>query len=670
VDAIDEILSKVKPAAAPSGDSIDAILAKARPKEPFDAIVARTPGPAEAPQGRQYTSAPIDALHEQIAALQADEQRRATDPSLAGRFKRGFGNAAATFAGGAHAVAETAAHPIDTITSGPRRRQFVRGVDDMLTLGHGQRLAARVGNALGDTPDVAIGPETFGGGIAGSGGMPVPNTQAGDQAVAPEFRQLGNVAGVVGPGLGRAAAGTLAEALGRRALATGAAPGVVGNLAARASTAPLGGLGEVLANAGQQAAGRLIPGLGAAPGAVRGMLGYQLSAPAAAGLSADAEGDRVGAALDAATDPFGNLVAGGLGAAIGGAPDRVANRIVKDVPHGEATAKLSTAKKFEARIGPDGEFLQNMLDRDPKLERQLAISAKSNPKKVAETAQGRIERYDAANDRLYDKIDNAPDRRFVSGPDVGRPIGGIDVHAIDQALAKLEATAKDKMQLGQTGPVAKVRAALAEAYGEVMEDGSKKVVPGTVKPSRDVRSFASNDIGKVAFAGDPNIDPPERIRAQQRMYRAVTDVIEDAAKGRLSPGEVAKLKTANRDLSILVPMRDALKERAAKEAVGRTSLYSLLGGSGVGASVGAGVGMGVAGPPGAFVGAKVGAGVGAAGGAIAGRAARTLDYELMRTAREQGGTAAAAKLMQLSRQGATDDELRTALDRMGIKLAD
>jgi len=191
-----------------------------------------------------------------------------------------------------------------------------------------------------------------------------------------------------------------------------------------------------------------------------------------------------------------------------------------------------------------------------------------------------------------------------------------------------------------------------------------------VKPSRDVRSFASNDIGKVAFAGDPNIDPPERIRAQQRMYRAVTDVIEDAAKGRLSAGEVAKLKTANRDLSILVPMRDALKERAAKEAVGRTSLYSLLGGSGVGASVGAGVGMGVAGPPGAFVGAKVGAGVGAAGGAIAGRAARTLDYELMRTAREQGGTAAAAKLMQLSRQGATDDELRTALDRMGIKLAD
>jgi len=190
VDAIDEILSKVKPAAAPSGDSIDAILTKARPKESFDAIRERVGAPAAEPP-RQYQ--PTGTLDQILAQLAAD---RGALPTLGDRARQSAGNIAATFVGGARAAGEGIAHPIDTITSGPRRRQFERGLDDMLTLGHGQRLAARVGNALGDTPDEAIGPETFGGGIAGNGGMPVPNTQAGDQAVAPEFRQLGNLTGI------------------------------------------------------------------------------------------------------------------------------------------------------------------------------------------------------------------------------------------------------------------------------------------------------------------------------------------------------------------------------------------------------------------------------------------------------------------------------------------
>jgi len=628
MDSIDEILAKARPT-APAGDAIDAILAKARPKESFDEIRKRVGAPPaeEGAPPRQF--APTGTLGEILASLTA---QKAAQPTLMQRARQTAGGIAATFVGGARAAGEGIAHPIDTITSGPRRRQFERGIDDMVTLGYGQRLAARLGNAMGDTPDVAIGPETLGGGIAGSGGAPVANTQGADQAAAPEFRQLGNLAGAALPG---------------------ATSGI--------------------ANAGMRAARAVVPipanqALAAALGAGRGIAGYQFAAPVTSALSAGAEGNRIGAALDTATDPVGNLIAGGIGGLAGGAPARVQQRIIQDVPHGESTAKLSVAKKFAERIGEDGENLGSMLDRDPKLEKTLAINAKGNPGGVVKTVQTRIEKISDTTDHIYDQIDKAPDKRFVSGPDVGRPQGGIDISAIDGKFAALAEKAKAAGKVEQLGPIAKARKALADNFGSEMEDGSMAVIPGTILPARSVRNFA-NGIGEVAFAGDPTVVPKTRVQAQQGLYRAVTDVIEDAAKG--APGvNVAQLKLANRDMSILLPMRDMLKERAAKEAVGRTSLYSVLGGGGVGATAGAAVGGAVGGLPGAWVGAKVGAGVGAGAGAAAGRAGRTLDYNLMQAARKQGGVPAASKLMGLARGGATDDEIQAAANQLGIKFAD
>lgn len=600
MDAIDEILARARPAPpAAGGDDIDAILARAKPrkKESFDDIRQRLGAPAaEDAPAQRFAQGPT------AAELLAEAARQREANTFGARLRTGAANIANTVVGGARAVGESVTHPVDTITDPARRRQLERGLDDMLTLGYGQKLAARVGNALGDTPDVAIGPETFGGGVAGSGGAPVANTQAADQAAAPEFRQLGNIAGGLAPG----------------------------------ATSALAGLGT-------RAARAAIPAGGGAAGAVRGLLGYQAAAPATAALSANSEGNRMGAAADVATDPLGNLLAGGLGAAAGSAPARVNARIVQDVPHGEATAKLSTAKKFEARIGEDGEALASMLERDPKLERKLAVDAKGSPGRVVKTVQDRIEKVSATTDPIYEKI------------------GGVDLSRIDLAFHDLAEKAKAAGRIEAVGPIQRARAALADAYGERTEKG-QVIAPGTLLDARAARNFA-NGIGEAAFSGDPNVTPKVRVRAQQDLYRAVTGAIEAAAKE--TGADLARLKQANRDMSILLPMRDALKERAAKEAVGRTSLYSLLAEGQSGAAVRALAGGSIAGVKGAV--AAVALPAAARGAATAGR---MLDYKLMQAARAQGGVAAAAKLMAMARQGASDDEIQRAAADLGIKFAD
>src|SRR6185312_5683083 len=151
------------------------------------------------------------------------------------------------------------------------------------------------GNALGDTPDLAIGPETFGDAadhapppgmgrkyprigrladaIRASGGAPVGNTQTADALAAPDYRPAGNAVGA----FTRGAASEIGKGAGK--LVDLAVPAGVGGVAGNAARA-----------------------VGA----------YEVAAPTTAALSASAEGDRLHAAREAATDPAG-LVMSGLG---------------------------------------------------------------------------------------------------------------------------------------------------------------------------------------------------------------------------------------------------------------------------------------------------------------------------------------------------------------------
>lgn len=233
--------------------------------------------------------------------------------------------------------------------SASKRRELERGIDDMVTLGYGQRIAARIGNALGDVPERALGPETFGGSATPdslffNGGAPVANTQEADAAAAPGYRAAGELAGGFIPG----AASVLGKAAGTVAgKALPALPGVAGT---------------------------------AATGTARGVAGYELSAPAVAGLSANAEGDRAGAAEKAAGDPLGLLTAGIGGAATSGAggvakgkiaarAEKAARQLVADEIGGEVKgASTPTARK---QLADDAEATGRLVLADRKLDHAI-----------------------------------------------------------------------------------------------------------------------------------------------------------------------------------------------------------------------------------------------------------------------------------------------------------
>lgn len=171
--------------------------------------------------------------------------------------------------------------------SGAQRRELLRGVDDVTTLGYGQKLAARAGNALGDTAENSLdetkhfNADPLQGDIDRGPSL----RQTRDPQLAPDFRTVGQIGG-------------------------GLLPNPVGRTLGKA-----GGAISRFAPARLLAAASRVPAVLAAPAAALGE--YEAVAPAQAALSANAEGHRAEAAGQAATDPGGLLMSGGAGAVFG-----------------------------------------------------------------------------------------------------------------------------------------------------------------------------------------------------------------------------------------------------------------------------------------------------------------------------------------------------------------
>lgn len=254
----------------------------------------------------QQAKAQTPAVDPRQAALQAGinkqrakvaEQNAKPDPmsfgEVAGAIGDELGDRLAGMGRGALTIGKAAWSPIDTITTPEKRRQLERGVDDIVTLGYGQKLAARIGNALGDVERGQSLDETkhFSRNYK-QGDTDTPSlVQATDAAVAPGYREAGSLAGMFIPGAG--------NAIGRGGGA------IAGKLIGPGKTL----LGNVVRGAGRTA------------------LGYELAAPAIAAASADAAGNRGEAALHAALDPAGLAMAGGT--AVAGAGLRAGERAIR-----------------------------------------------------------------------------------------------------------------------------------------------------------------------------------------------------------------------------------------------------------------------------------------------------------------------------------------------------
>jgi hypothetical protein len=131
-------------------------------------------------------------------------------------------------------------------------------------------------------------------------------------------------------------------------------------------------------------------------------------------------------------------------------------------------------------------------------------------------------------------------------------------------------------------------------------------------------------IGRAAFSGDPMTPGTVRAQVTRDLYGPVNAHIERMADA--TPGvDVDAFKNANKDMSVLIPVSQALEQRAAKLAEGKESVLHRIKDMGERLAYGvpAAVGLHSVLPEG--MGYALGAGVAGLG---ARAAARTVDYYL------------------------------------------
>lgn len=237
------------------------------------------------------------------------------DNGVFARIGRGLGRMGHTFVEGATTTAHVLRHPSE-LGDPSKRRELERGLDDMVTLGFGQKLA----DAVTSRPDVAAGMD-----FLQRHGVPIgerrslAETAPEDQANAPGYRTAGNLAGMFTPGavttLGRGGSAVAGRLLGKL---------------------PVSGAFS-----------------GAGVGAARALLGYQIgAAPIAAGQAVAQGRDPLDAMKEAATDPAALALAGTLGG-VGGAgrgiatsirdPKSMSGRVIRDVQQsGGPGAQINT----------------------------------------------------------------------------------------------------------------------------------------------------------------------------------------------------------------------------------------------------------------------------------------------------------------------------------------
>lgn len=451
------------------------------------------------------------------------------------RLAAGASRIGGTIASGAGAAVDMFGSLGHSLEDPTKRRELERGVDNMVTLGYGQKAADWVSRKF-DSPETQLGA-----------------TKDSDQQAAPGYRELGEGAGMFLPG-----ASSLAGKLGGKLAGSGAGVGMAG--------ASLGS--------------RLLTG------GARGVAGYEATAPALAGLSADASGNRLASAADAATDPAGIAMSGvgGVGAAAGEkaietAPGRVAGRRAKEIASGETNAKAKTARQVVAKAGEGGEDLDELLQRDPRLGKMIDVKAGSAPGKVAEAVAAKQDEIGGELDQMYGTMQKH-----------GAVVTPSD---ITTEFDKMLLGYKNEGDLPAIAAAQRARAGFLATYGE-SADGL------TADQLRGLKSSA----GKAAFP-DMGTDPTTKTKVQRDVWKAFSDAIERKADSAVANGvkqiDVDRLRQLNSDMSILIPVHGALEQRATAASAGRPSMPEMFGHA-AGMAAGVGVGAHEFGPAGALLG--------------------------------------------------------------------
>jgi hypothetical protein len=355
----------------------------------------------------------------------------------------------------------------------------------------------------------------------------------------------------------------------------------------------------------------------------------------------------------------GAAVGGVVGGAIGGvaskiirgAPSRIDSQILTDIGRGDAGGKAAKklTDKLVQKAGEDGSELIPVLEQTG-LKKVISLAGNHDPGAGAKATSSVISHIsEKVLDPAYAAID--------AGPAVPSAIG-VKVAILDAAKAL-----KSSGNAQAAAHVEKYANFLDHSYA----DGEQ--VTGSM-----IRSLR-NEVGTAITAEEARTKPGQM--AVRSIYGALNDTIEKAAAA--TPGvDVAALKEANRQVSILYPVRDALRARAAAAETGGSSASNAIK-AGIGkvadiGALGAGAALGFAGHPSEGLATAVG-GLALHHGAqmamdAGARGYRALNYgaHTLQNAAQAGSLPAQAgrAFLEGVTSRATGPVVRSGLDRLGL----
>ena len=355
----------------------------------------------------------------------------------------------------------------------------------------------------------------------------------------------------------------------------------------------------------------------------------------------------------------GAAVGGVVGGAIGGvaskiirgAPNRIDSQILTDIGRGDAGGKAAKklTDKLVQKAGEDGSELIPVLEQTG-LKKVISLAGNHDPGAGAKATSSVISHIsETVLDPAYKAID--------AGPAVPSAIG---------LKVAIQDTADVLRKTGNAQAASHV-----DRYVKFLDSSYADGEAVTGSMIRNLR----NEVGTSLTAEEARTKPGQE--ATRAIYGALNQTIEKAAAA--TPGvDVAALKEANRQVSILYPVRDALRARAVAAETGGSSasnavkagiskagkVASLVGGAALGLGGHTEAGLATA------LGGMVAEPVANAALSAAGRGYRALNYgaHTLQNAAQAGSLPAQAgrAFLEGVTSRATGPVVRSGLDRLGL----
>lgn len=241
-----------------------------------------------------------------------------------------------------------------------------------------------------------------------------------------------------------------------------------------------------------------------------------------------------------------------------GAEKRQLADLVQDVNRGTTSANRKGRLSLSVKAGGDDYVeLAALRDRYPGPIKTIGAVAKPHPEEGAKVTNALVSKLNEQNAPVYQTINGK--------------LVGITPNDILSDVAKARAALGGKMY---------ERKALDAWTNEFTRQyGVDGVIPSVAKqriPAEEVRQIAT-DAGNVAFAGDPTAPKNVKQAASEAIRRAIVGRIEkEATKAGVTPEAIAALKQNNKDMSLLITMRDNMAQRAADQSGGGQALTGML----------------------------------------------------------------------------------------------